>query len=1140
MTDTNLNTPGNGWEKIQQVEFESLYTGLREIDDVSQLQSKLTIAVRSVNAQIPLFKSLNLYSSDDCDPLYGKSNKKAEFELSFPNISKKSWLAYHSYISHSELQWILFNIKQCFEYNNNYIFTSDLWSVFMVNKEDFNKDWYMAKSLKMVTPPKNLWILITNISDNDWTIKYYLDWKLEWTLQWQCFTYVGSGNGDVIYVWNKSHIYKSTLKKVKNSITNKDEIRHDDEDGIDLELWEIKKIALDPKQNFLFIISEDEEWTSNLHILDHKKLLTNWNPIIDEIKAITWVSNISITSDWNIILTKTNWIGEILKTNLNTLDTEWSFKMKTPKVKKWENQTVKDVLNSLWWLSITLDTSEVSNEWSEDEKKIIDLIWGWSIEINWTSKTLKELFEDASTENDIEMVRKAFLQIIKNNSNLNSVSNLLKQIENKIINKKNEIILNSILSDIWDISTELESQLEWETDLKTLITIKERLKSIQRKRKNIAISTTPQDKTLKLLLEKVNTAIKSYQETNKEDFIEKIENNLLEIKKLLDSYDYITSITKIRTTSIRKETEEMLSLLDNATKRKYETKMNDLEINRIEELKKISDKEKDGKKQEIIELKNSIKWEIEKLKLIFSEIDEIDMIEDLWESNEVVKRIKEKSKELPNKDADEILLSLNRTLEDIKYKSMINSFDTEWIVRSLDNFWIDTSLYYNEDWSEKVEWKLSFKEKPNWKIALTVILTNWETHKYDKSVYLENFEEYDEIKIKWHKIKFEMTEEEFDKFETVFNQYRKRWKQEIQKLMKEIKNEPDKDKKNALRKQLTEKKEYYKDARYVELLVNRLIKHQKLNPRGSVPPLNTNYIVLDEEKEILKTLSSRLRSQKKYGWIDILEWWPWLWKTVMCEFLASVTNREIVRVSCSKMDPNDMFFSTDAKNWETIRTAASWITLMQKPGTIILFDEIDKLNSECVEKLHSLFDTGRSVYDPKELWTIKANPDCLFLWTRNSYDTLSNPIASRSRILKITYPSERNEAYKISKYADNTILKRMWYEKFDSLYDKYVMLHEPAPKNEKDKKIYEIIVNIGKLIQIFTKLRKLYDDSNPYNYELSYRDAQQIFVDYNWWKDFKTAVIDIILPKSSAVTDWDKEDKDEQYNMAKRIIDETL
>jgi hypothetical protein len=42
-------------------------------------------------------------------------------------------------------------------------------------------------------------------------------------------------------------------------VTKNNIVSHNDENAIDLELGEIKKIALDAKQNLLFIVSEDEE-----------------------------------------------------------------------------------------------------------------------------------------------------------------------------------------------------------------------------------------------------------------------------------------------------------------------------------------------------------------------------------------------------------------------------------------------------------------------------------------------------------------------------------------------------------------------------------------------------------------------------------------------------------------------------------------------------------------------------------------------------------------------------------------------------------------------------------------------------------------------------------------------------------------
>ena len=55
----------------------------------------------------------------------------------------------------------------------------------------------------------------------------------------------------------------------------------------------------------------------------------------------------------------------------------------------------------------------------------------------------------------------------------------------------------------------------------------------------------------------------------------------------------------------------------------------------------------------------------------------------------------------------------------------------------------------------------------------------------------------------------------------------------------------------------------FSNAIYTEKLMSNLIKTQKLNPRSKVPEFDTSYIVLDEEKEVLKSLSARLVDQKQ-------------------------------------------------------------------------------------------------------------------------------------------------------------------------------------------------------------------------------------------------------------------------------------
>jgi flagellin-specific chaperone FliS len=65
------------------------------------------------------------------------------------------------------------------------------------------------------------------------------------------------------------------------------------------------------------------------------------------------------------------------------------------------------------------------------------------------------------------------------------------------------------------------------------------------------------------------------------------------------------------------------------------------------------------------------------------------------------------------------------------------------------------------------------------------------------------------------------------------------------------------------------------------------------------------------------------------------------------------------------------------------------------------------------------------------------------------------------------------------------------------LYDKYITRREAAPRGVQEKKIYDSIINIKHLLNVFTELRRQYDSDEPFAYELSYRDARHIFVDYN-------------------------------------------
>lgn len=233
------------------------------------------------------------------------------------------------------------------------------------------------------------------------------------------------------------------------------------------------------------------------------------------------------------------------------------------------------------------------------------------------------------------------------------------------------------------------------------------------------------------------------------------------------------------------------------------------------------------------------------------------------------------------------------------------------------------------------------------------------------------------------------------------------------------------------------------------------------------------------------------------------------------------------------MDPSDMFFAPQVKAGETSRQPAEWIRLMQEPGVVILFDEIDKLSPECFDRLHSLFDGGRSVFDP-QIGSIKAHSDAVFVGTRNSYQAMTNPITSRATIILMEAPSADNEAFKVSKYTHIPLFEKMDFEEFKKMNVRYGDSFQSTDPAE--KKVAQTFKNIRGLVKILHTLRGKQKSDNfddKFEYEVSYRDAEQIFLRYNRnpERNFGDIVKEILIPKARAVV-HSSEDKDRQEKIA--------
>ncbi len=1038
---------------------------------------------------------------------------------------------------------LLWDIVRVLYQDNYYILETDDGDVYSVDINEFDEKWISSKSLKPWRPPlskenNGVYTYIMD-ADRNW-VKIMEGSKIKTTIPWEFVTIIQKDLGKILLV-NKNRFEVTTINKDWTYIQ---------ENPIAHNYGTIEKIRTDRNENFVFVIGNHGEWWYKMHILNRKTLQE-----VDSISDIKDIIFIDEKNDINclskgggVIYVDTNfdqfpkWYvdsGDFISENeqvITTIENKPRTELQEALTHNWIKIDFDSISN---WESVI----DPSNENSGDEelrKEIRDLVIDEE-----HNKTLKVLYNEADTEQKADILRWVIGKL-KSDSKIGAVKWILDPIESAIFKKRSEIKLAIIRKEMKEIVDNL-----WTSDdLITLIGIQTKLTDLKKRRSQIIIWPGIEDKQLTETIKLVTDKIKEYRDTHKEETLWAIDDSFAKIKEYLDNIDYPSQLTSVYKTDLRITTDNIIKLLWPDDKKTYNEKLNDLFRARQKTLSDLENKKKTDQIQEIWKKIEEIKSDINQLESILNSVETIDMVKSMKKEDPLMMKILWDTETLSDSKKQELRVQLDNIFTQRIFQIKLEQHESKWVIKALDEYGIDTLLYHSNGEVKNIDREITWVRNASWNVRLQINIEDGK-YIYDEDRYFDDPDQFADIII-WDTIKFEMSQSEFLKYTKNLKLRKTTGKVQLKSLYaklgflsgkEQISENLDKTKEDiskVLDKIRILKKEFY-EARYTELFVHQLINKSDINVRPFLAKFDPRFIVLDEEKAVLEELSARLVNQKEEKrWIDILEWWPWLGKTEMCKFIAAVTNREIVRVQCSKMDPADLFFSPQIKKWETTRQAADRIKLMQKPGTMVLLDEIDKLNDDCFARLHSLFDGDRSVYDP-QTWKVTANADCLFLWTMNSYDKLSNPIVSRSRIQMIEYPNMQNEAYKITKYTNNEFLEELSYEDFSQLRNKYTVQGASAPKNANERKIYDAIINIKHLLNIITELRKKYDSDSfddKFEYELSYRDAHDIFVDFNAdpAQTFKKSIKDILIPKVRAVVKW-KEEKDIQKSITEKVVD---
>ena len=498
----------------------------------------------------------------------------------------------------------LFKIDQIFIKDWQYFFYTSDGQIFNADKSDFDSNWIRAESLDIYWMPWNLndiyWIVQRNPfiewyqtrTPWDWFVHFYSKNTHKHNLPWDKVFQIKRLTVHIMEWW-KLHEYSMNDMEKKATF--------------DTPYKNITQMVVDFHANFLFIVNKTDEW-STLHIVSYYDFINHHK--ITEIFQIKDVKE--ICSLWNTPGKSENWMiclmsNGSLKYYRNTFEcfSRWFFTPKEERGQWWkliykkdqEVTTISDsrrtdLLKALedWTISVEIDENIVE-EADKIDNDIIDKIW--NIKISGKEATLKELFDEANDEESITLVWQIF-QKIKKDPQISKVEWITRSINKKILDKKNKIILDSIFSTLGDITEKLWAA----SDLTTLFSIKNDLREIQKKRKNIQAWIVAEDKELKSLIEITDQKISEYRELHKEELENEIQDNLDKIKEFLDSVENAIDISSVYSAPIYESTEDMINCLDANGQEKFKKKLKEIVQNRWKEIKEISDKSKKDIKEQ--------------------------------------------------------------------------------------------------------------------------------------------------------------------------------------------------------------------------------------------------------------------------------------------------------------------------------------------------------------------------------------------------------------------------------------------------------------------------------------------------------------------------------------------------------------
>lgn len=310
--------------------------------------------------------------------------------------------------------------------------------------------------------------------------------------------------------------------------------------------------------------------------------------------------------------------------------------------------------------------------------------------------------------------------------------------------------------------------------------------------------------------------------------------------------------------------------------------------------------------------------------------------------------------------------------------------------------------------------------------------------------------------------------------------------------------------------------------------------------KRKVPEFDERWRITDFHMKKLEEVSEALNLQlDNHRGILLLQGEAGTGKNVLVDMLANLSNREVIQIACNensvKEDLTYEFYYDPEKG--TYKLPSRLVEGLQKPGAIILFDEINALKPGIAKMLNALFDYRRRLYLPEggKEKDILADPTVLFIGTMNpqnyaGVNRLSPEVKSRARVIDIEYPPfeikgqntryRPDEAEMLANYMDT--LGTLNQKEFRLCWDRVInkdstngaeRILQGNPVLEADiRRVYDV-VRVANRLRAMYEAYQIGDSNEPMDFPTSIREVVDIVLEMNHKRGVADIIKRVIIPK---------------------------